>query len=91
MIKVKLWWPFRCDTIPIHQSKSEEIVNALIENIIARYCVPKYISMDQYSASKSLFMNYLFKKFYIKIKIVASYINNNNNEAFGIVLCMNHT
>ena len=25
-------------TVPIHQSKSEEIGNALIENIITKYC-----------------------------------------------------
>ena len=29
--------------VPIHQSRSEEIGNALIENIISKYCVPNYI------------------------------------------------
>ena len=30
-------------TVPIHQSKSEEIGDALIENIIMRVCVPDFI------------------------------------------------
>ena len=33
-------------TVPIHQSRSEEIGDALIENIISKYCLPNYI-MDQ--------------------------------------------
>ena len=33
-------------TVPIHQSKSEEIGDALIENIITKYCVPEYIIID---------------------------------------------
>ena len=33
--------------IPIHQAKSEEIGDALIENIITKYCIPKYVIMDQ--------------------------------------------
>ena len=44
----------------IHQSRSEEIVNALIENVTLKYCVPNYIIMDQDSAFMSLLMNYLF-------------------------------
>ena len=34
-------------TVPIHQSQSEEIGNALIESIITKYGVPEYIIMDQ--------------------------------------------
>ena len=60
-------------TIPIHQTRSEEIGNALVENIISKYCVPNYIIMDQDSASMSSLMNYLFKNFNIKIKTVAPY------------------
>ena len=33
--------------IPIHQSKLEEIGDALIKNVITTYCVPDYIIMDQ--------------------------------------------
>ena len=32
--------------VPIHQSRSEEIGDALIENVISKYCVPDYIIMD---------------------------------------------
>ena len=38
----------------IHQSRSEEIGNALIENIISKYCVPNYIIMDEDSAYRSI-------------------------------------
>ena len=53
-------------TEPIHQSKLEEIVSALIENIITKFCLPEYIIMGQDSAFMSLLMNYLFKKLDIK-------------------------
>ena len=55
-------------TVPIHQSRSEEIGDALIENVISEYCVPDYMIMDQDSAFMSSLMNYLFKKLNIKIK-----------------------
>ena len=34
-------------TVPIHQAKSEELGEALIENAITKCCVPEYIIMDQ--------------------------------------------
>ena len=40
-------------TVPIHQSRSEEIGDALIENVFSKYCVPDYIIMDQDSAFMS--------------------------------------
>ena len=55
-------------TKPIHQSKSEEIGDALIENVITKYCIPEYIIMDQDSAFMSSLKNYVFKKLDIKIK-----------------------
>ena len=60
-------------TVPIYQSKSEEIGDALIENVIAKYCVPEYVIMDQDSAFMCSLMNYLFKKLDIKINTVAPY------------------
>ena len=45
-------------TVPIHQSKSEEIGNALTENVITKYCAPEYIIMDQDTAFMSSLMNY---------------------------------
>ena len=59
-------------TVPIHQSRSEEIGNALLENVISKYCVPNYI-MDHYSSFMFSFINYLFKKLDIKMKTVAPY------------------
>ena len=43
-------------TVPIHQSRSEEIGNALTENVITKYCVLGYIKMDQESAFMSSVM-----------------------------------
>ena len=60
-------------TVPIHQAKSEEIGNVLIENVITKYCIPEHIIMDQDSAFMSSHMNYLFKTFDTKIKTVVSY------------------
>ena len=40
-------------SVPIHQSKSEEIGNALIEKVITKYCVPDYVIMEKDSAFMS--------------------------------------
>ena len=58
-------------TVPIFQAISEEIGEALIENVIMKYCIPEYIIMDQDSAFMSSLMTYLFYKFDIKIKTVS--------------------
>ena len=55
-------------TVPIHQSRSEERGNALIENVISKYCVPDYVIMEQDIALMSFLMNYVFKKLNMKIK-----------------------
>ena len=60
-------------TVPIYQSKAEEMEDALIEHIITKYCIPDGIIMDQESAFMSSLMNYLFSKLDIKIKTVAPY------------------
>ena len=60
-------------TISIHQAKSEEVGDALIENVTIKYCRPDYIIMDQDSAFMSSLINYLFHIFDIKIKTVAPY------------------
>ena len=54
-------------TVPIHQAKSEELEEALIENIITKYCIPEYIIMDQDSAFMSSLMTYLLNKFNINV------------------------
>ena len=60
-------------TVPMYQSKVEEVGEALIEHIITKYCIHDCIIMDQDSAFMSSLMNYLFSKFNIKIKTVAPY------------------
>ena len=76
-------------TIPIHQVKSEEIEDALIENVITKYCIPEYIIMDQDSVFMSSLMNYLFHKFDIKIKTVAPYNHQSLQAEHGIKLLPN--
>ena len=70
--------------IPIFQAKSEEVGEALIENIILKYCIPDCITMDQYSAFTSSLMNYLFNKFEIKVKTVAPYNHQSLQVEYGI-------
>ena len=60
-------------TIPLNQARSEEVGEALIENVITKYCSPDYIIMDQDSAFMSSLMNYLFRKLGAKIKTVGPY------------------
>ena len=67
-------------TIPLHQAKSEEIGEALTENIITKYCIPQYIIMDQDSAFMSSLMTYILNKFNIKIRPVAPYNNQSQAE-----------
>ena len=59
-------------TAPIHQSRSEEIGDALIESVITKYGVPEDTKMYQDSAFMSTLINY-FRKLDIKIKTVAPY------------------
>ena len=60
-------------TVSIYQAESEEIGEALTENVITKYCIPEYIIMDQDSAFMSSLMTYLLNKFNIKIKTAAPY------------------
>ena len=71
-------------TIPIHQSKSEGIGDALIENVFTKYCIPEYIIMDQDRVFMSPLINYLFHKFEIKIKTVAPYNHESLQAEHGI-------
>ena len=71
-------------TVPIHQAKSEEVGEALIENVIPKYCIPEYIIMDQDSAFMSSLMTYLLNKFNIKIRTVAPYNHQSFQAEHGI-------
>ena len=71
-------------TVPIFQARSEEIGEALIENVRTKYCIPEYIIMDQDSAFMSSLMTYLFHKFDKKIKTVAPYNHQSLQAEHGI-------
>ena len=71
-------------TVPIYHSRSEKIGEALIENVISKYCAPDYIIMDQDSVFMSTLMDYLFRKLNIKIKTVAPYNHQSLQAEHGI-------
>ena len=71
-------------TVPIYQAKSEEIGEALIENMITKYCIPEYIIMDQDNAFMSSLMTYLLNKFNIKIRTVAPFNHQSLQAEHGI-------
>ena len=68
----------------MYQAESEEIREALIENMITKYCIPEYIIMDQDSAFMSSLMTYLLNKFTIKIRAVAPYNHQSLQAEHGI-------
>ena len=71
-------------TVPIYQARSEEIREALIDNVITKYCIPEYIIMDQDSAFMSSLMIYLLNEFNIKIWTVVSYNHQSLQAEHGI-------
>ena len=71
-------------TIPIYQSKVQEIGEALVEHVITKYCVPDCIIMDQDSAFMSSLMSYLFNKFNIKLKTVAPFNHQSLQAEYGM-------
>ena len=71
-------------TVPIFQARSEEIGEALIDNVITKYCIPEYIIMDQDSTFMCLLMTYLLNKFNIKIRTVAPYNHPSLQAEHGI-------
>ena len=71
-------------TVPIYQAKSEEVGEALIKNVISKYCVPDCITMDQDSTFMSSLVNYLFRKFGIKFNTIAPYNHQSLQVEHGI-------
>ena len=71
-------------TAPIKQSRSEEVGEALINDVISKYCIPDYMIMDLDSVFMSFLMNYLFKRLGIKIKTVALYNHQSLQAEHGI-------
>ena len=76
-------------TVPIFQARSEEIGEALIENVITKYCIPEHIIMDQDSAFMSSLMTYLFYKFNIKMKTVGPH-NHQSLQAEHRIKSLSH-
>ena len=76
-------------SVPIHQAKSEEIGNTLIENVITKYCIPEHIIMKQDSSFMSSLMNYLFKKIEVKIKTIAPCNHQSLQAEHGIKSLLN--
>ena len=52
------------------QAESEEVGEALINNVFSKYCVPDYMIMDLDSVFMSLLMSYLFKRLGIKKRLL---------------------
>ena len=71
-------------TFPIYHAKSEEIGEALIENVITKYCISEYIFMDQDIAFMSSLMIYLLNKFNIKIRTEAPFNHQSIEVKHGI-------
>ena len=71
-------------TVPIFQARSKEIGEALLENVITKYCIPEYIIMDQDSAFMSSLMTHLFHRLDIKIKTIAPYNHQSFQAEHGI-------
>ena len=71
-------------TAPLYQARSEEVREALIENVINKFGMPDYMMMDQDSAFMSSLMNYLFKKLEITIKTVCPYNHKSLQTEHGI-------
>ena len=71
-------------TVPIFQSRSEYIREALIEHVISKFCAPDCTIMDQDSAFMSNLMSYLFRKLNIKIMTVATYNHQSLQVEHGI-------
>ena len=71
-------------TVPIYQARSEEIGEALTDNVINKYCIPEYIIMDQDSTFMSSLMTYILNKINIKIRTVAPYNHQSIQAEHGI-------
>ena len=71
-------------TVPIFLARSEEIGEALLENVIKIYCIPEFIIMDQDSTFMSSLMMYLFHRLDIKIKTIVPYNHQSLQAEHGI-------
>ena len=68
----------------LYQAKSEEVGEAIIENVITMFGTPDYMIMDQDSAFMSSLLSYLFKTLKITIKTVGPYNHKKIQAEHGI-------
>ena len=71
-------------TMSIYQARSEEICDALMDNVISKYGIPEYLIMDQDSSFMSTIMNHLFRRLNIKIKTIAPFNHKSLQVEHGI-------
>ena len=71
-------------TVLMYQAKSEEIGEALIENVVTKYCIPEYIIKDHHSAFISSLVTYALNKFNITIRAVEPYNHQSLQAEYGI-------
>ena len=71
-------------TTPLYQARSEEVGEALTENIISKFGTLEYMIMDQDSAFMSSLISYLFKKLGINIKTKGPYSHKSLRAEHGI-------
>ena len=71
-------------TTPLYQARSEEVGEALIENVISKFGMPEYMIMDQDSAFMPSLMSYFFKMLGISIKTVGPYNHKSLQAEHGI-------
>ena len=76
-------------TTSLYQARSEDVGEALFENIISKFGTPDYMIMDQDSAFMSSLMSYLFKKLGITIKTVGLYNHKSLQAENGITSLSN--
>ena len=76
-------------TALLYQTRSEEVGEALIENIISKFGTPKYVIMDQDSTFMSMLMSCLFKRLGAKIKTVGPYNHQSLQAEHGIKSLVN--
>ena len=74
---------------PLYQATSEEVREALIENIFTKFSMPDYMIMDQDSVFMSSLMSYLFKKLKITTKTVGPYNHKSLQAEHGIISLSN--
>ena len=71
-------------TASLYQARSEEVGEALTENVISKFGTRDYMMMDQDSAFMSSLMSYLFKKLAINIKTEGPYNHKSLQAEHGI-------